>query len=189
MLVVTKQERLPSPEAFDSKRASKRSVPADGIKAEQHRCIWFSGYGDILGPLEAIPREHQAIRLLKPQPAKDREIARAVSSAIGRISRIGLERRVTGREYPDSLSRTELTAMVEALWDKQVGCCALTDQRFELRSDEEGGVQEDRVSLDRIDNLMGYAESNVQLVTQFANRALGTLTIEEARRRLVQFGH
>jgi hypothetical protein len=59
-------------------------------------------------------------------------------------------------------------------------------QKFELRSNEDGGVQDDRVSLDRIDNLRGYASDNVQLVTQFANRARGTLSCDEARRRLRQ---
>jgi hypothetical protein len=48
-------------------------------------------------------------------------------------------------------------------------------------------VQDDSLSLDRIDNLLGYTETNIQLVSQFANRARGVLSVEEARKRLVQF--
>ena len=52
---------------------------------------------------------------------------------------------------------------------------------------QDGGIPDDRMSLDRIDNSVGYAEGNIQLVTQFANRARGTLSVDEARMRLTQY--
>ncbi|RVG27128.1 hypothetical protein [Sinorhizobium meliloti] len=188
MLVVNKTTKQPSPDAFEARRSILSKIHVDDIAAEQRRCVWFSGYEEVLGPLDPIPSDRMAARLLAPQPAKEREIARAVGNAIGRVTQTGLEKITIGREYPESLPRAELVALVGALWDRQNGRCALTGQAFELRSDEEGGVQDDRVSLDRIDNLVGYTETNVQLVTQFANRARGILPVEEARRRLVQFG-
>lgn len=92
-----------------------------------------------------------------------------------------------GKEYVASGNYSELCLLTSQLLKKQKGRCALTGQPFEERSAEEGGIQDDRISLDRIDNSRGYYDGNVQLVTQFANRARGQMSIEEARRRLIQF--
>lgn len=142
-----------------------------------------------MGELDPIPHEYQLVRILTPQPDRERENARAVSNAINRVSLEGVEQTKLGKEYAQSLSRPELTALVSHLWEVQNGRCVLTGQLFDLRTNEDSGQQADRVSLDRIDNSIGYAEGNVQLVTQFANRARGTLSIEGARRRLVQFNN
>ncbi len=187
MLVVNKATKQPSPDAFNARRSILSNIHIDDIPAEQRRCFWHPNYEDILGELEPIPNERQLVRILTPQPAREREIARAVSNAISRVALGGVEQTALGKEYPQSLSRPELTALVNSLWDEQNGRCALTGQPFDLRTDEDGGLQEDRISLDRIDNSLGYATGNVQLVTQFANRARGTLSVEEARKRLVQY--
>ncbi|WP_265519231.1 hypothetical protein [Nitratireductor luteus] len=187
MLVVNRATRQPSPGAFEARRAKLSKIHIDDIPAEQRRCVWFVGYEDVLGALDPVPSKYQLAKILTPQPAREREIARAVSNALSRIAQAGLEKTLKGKEYEGSLSRPELTALVNALWDEQKGRCALTGQAFDERSDEDGGAQDDRVSLDRIDNRLGYCEGNIQLVTQFANRARGTQSVDEARSRLVQF--
>lgn len=187
MLVVNKATKRPSQGAFDERRTILSGIREEDVPNEQLRCFWFEEYEDVLGQLEPVPKELQFGRYLTPQPAKEREIARAVANAMDRAARAGVELLKVGKDYPSSLSRADLSALASHLWDKQNGRCALTGKKFELLSDEEGGLQDDRVSLDRIDNSIGYADGNVQLVTQFANRARGTLSIEEARNRLVQF--
>lgn len=77
--------------------------------------------------------------------------------------------------------------MTSPLLKKQKSRCALTGQPFEKRSAVEGGVQDDRMSLDRTDNSHGYYVGSVQLVTQVANRASGQMSIEKVRRRLIQY--
>jgi len=187
MLVVNKATKQPSPEAFNARRSILSNIDIKDIPAEQRRCFWHPSYDAVLGELAPVPNEYQLVRVLTPEPAREREISRAVGNAISRVSSEGVEQAKLGKEYPQSLSRPELVALVSLLWGSQNGRCALTDQPFDLRPDEDGGQQEDRVSLDRIDNSIGYAECNVQLTTQFANRARGTLAIDEVRKRLVQF--
>ncbi|MEP3465369.1 MAG: hypothetical protein ABJN65_05025, partial [Parasphingorhabdus sp.] len=187
MLVVNKATKQPSPEAFNARRSILSNININDVPAEQKRCFWYPCYGTILGEIVPIPNGYQLVRVLTPQPAREREISRAVGNAINRVSLEGVEQAKLGREYPQSLSRPELVALASHLWTIQNGRCALTNRPFELRTNEDGGQQDDRVSLDRIDNSIGYAEGNVQLVSQFANRARGTLTILEARKRLVQF--
>lgn len=187
MLVVNKATQQPSPNAFNARRSILSKILIEDVPLEQKRCIWFQGYEAVLGELSPIPSEWQQGKFLTPEPEKEREIARAVGNAINRISSKGKERTAVGKEYPYSLSRAELTSHVSRLWAKQDGRCALTSYPFELRPVEQGGNQEDRVSLDRIENSIGYAKCNIQLVTQFANRARGTMTIEEAKKRLVQY--
>ncbi|MCQ1855639.1 hypothetical protein [Neorhizobium galegae] len=187
MLVVNKSTKRPSPSAFEARRSILSKVYISDVPTEQKRCVWYPDYERLLGPLEHVPVKYQLVRLATPQSSREREISRAVTNAIGRVSQFGIEKTSIGKAYPNSLSRAELMVLVDILWERQKGRCALTGQAFELRADEEGGVQDDRVSLDRIDNLQGYADVNVQLVTQFANRARGTLPVNEARKRLVQF--
>ncbi len=187
MLVVNRATKQPSPDAFEARRSVLSKIHIDDIPAEQRRCVWYPDYEEVLGPLAPVPPNRQLVRLLTPETAKEREIARAVRNAVGRVSLSGVERTLTGRDYPDSLPTAELLTLVAALWEQQDGRCAITGQKFELRSNEDGGVQDDRVSVDRLDNSIGYGSNNVQLVTQFANRARGTLSCAEARRRLVQF--
>jgi hypothetical protein len=188
MLVVNRATKQPSPDAFEARRTILSGIHVDDIPAEQKRCFWHQTYEDVLGELEPVPNALQLVRILTPQSPTEREIARAVGNAINRVALAGVEQVSYGKEYPQSLPRPELAALVRALWALQNGRCALTGQPFELRTDEEGGQQEDRISLDRIDNSIGYAADNVQLVTQFANRARGTLSVDEARHRLVQIG-
>lgn len=187
MLVVNKATKKPSPEAFAARRSLLSNIEMDDVPAEQDRCWWYPSYEAVLGPLVAVPDEFHLYRSFKPEPAKAREISRAVSNAIARVNGEGVAQTKIGKAYPNSLSHADLSALVDKLWQLQKGCCALTGHQFDVRADDEGGRQDDRVSLDRIDNTNGYADGNVQLVTQFANRARGTLDSEEARRRLVQF--
>lgn len=187
MLVVNKATKKPSPEAFDARRSILSKIYVEDVAAEQLRCVWFNSYESVLGPLDLVPSSLQLVRLQTDEPAKEREISRAVSNAMLRVNNYGNERISLGKEYPNSLSRSELIAVAISLWERQQGRCALTGTIFELRGNNDGGLQDDRVSIDRIDNRFGYSEDNIQLVTQFANRARGTLSISEARRRLVQF--
>ncbi|MCQ1779405.1 hypothetical protein NOJ05_19535 [Neorhizobium galegae] len=186
MLVVNRATKQPSPEAFAARRTRLSNVLVTDVKAEQLRCIWFDMYEEVLGKLDPIPAQRRLVQYLSPEPAREREIARAVRNAIGRIGLSGVESKKVGRDYPESLSAAELMTLSADLWTIQNGRCALTQKRFELRTNDEGGVQDDRVSLDRINNALGYSSGNVQLVTQFANRARGAMAVDEARRRLVQ---
>jgi hypothetical protein len=187
MLVVNKATKQPSPDAFNARRSILSKVQVDDVPLEQRRCVWFTGYEEILGELAPIPPDRQLYRILTPEPAKEREIARAVANAINRVLGEGRTQTSLGKGYLGSLSRSELASVVNQLWKEQQGRCALTGCAFELRTEDDGGIQDDRLSLDRIDNSIGYAEGNIQLVTQFANRARGTLSVEQARMRLVQF--
>ncbi|MBB3411914.1 hypothetical protein FHT87_005881 [Rhizobium sp. BK316] len=187
MLVVNQDTSEPSPDAFNARRSVLSKIHIADVKGEQRRCIWYPDYEAVLGPLDTIPAKSMHSRLLADEPPKEREIARAVRNAVGRVTMSGTEKTLIGREYPDSLPMAELLSLAADLWVRQDGRCALTGQKFELRANDEGGVQDDRVSLDRIDNLRGYAFDNVQLVTQFANRARGTLSCDAVRLRLTQF--
>lgn len=186
LLVVNKATKLPSPDIYEGDRTLLSKVHIDDVSMEQKRACWFEGYSDLFGELLPIPTSDHLVRLMTPEPAKEREIARAVGNAINRILGEGRKTVKTGKAYLNSLSRAELTASVDDLWTKQNGRCALTKTRFDLRRLEDGGVQDDRMSIDRIDNSIGYNSGNIQLTTQFANRARGTLSIEEAKKRLVQ---
>jgi len=188
VLVVNKGTKNPSSKAFDARRTFRSRLTENDVPLEQKRCIWDTRYEKILGELAEIPSEYQSAgRILTPQSAKEKEISRAVRNAINRAGLEGSEKSSIGKSYPGTLAISELTKIVGDLWEKQQGKCALTSKPFDLRSAEEGGIQEDFVSLDRKDNAQGYNETNVQLVTQFANRARGTLSVDEARKRLVQF--
>lgn len=187
MLVVNKATLLPSPQAFEARRAAFNQPPIDDIPSEQKRCFWFQAYAEFFDDLSPIPPAFQAARIMTPQPDKEREINRATNNAMQRILSEGVETKSVGKAYPNSLERAELTALVSELWAQQNGRCALTGVFFDLRDDTAGGISYDRVSLDRIDNAIGYARGNVQLTTQFANRARGTLSVEAARERFVQF--
>lgn len=187
LLVVKKATLRPSEAIFEAGYTKLSKIPKNEVPVEQQRCAWFMGYEKFLGPLVSISPEYLLGEPFSPPPAKEREIDRAVANAICRVTKFGVRQTSIGKEYPNSASRPELVPLVHKLWEQQNGRCALTGQAFERRSDEDGGVQDDRMSLDRIDNTKGYSDGNVQLVTQFANRARGTLHVDEARRRLVQF--
>ncbi len=187
MLVVNKSTKQPSPDAFEARRSKLSKVHVDDIQSEQMNCFWFTDYEAVLGPLLPIPAGSQLVRYLTPQPAIDREINRAVSNAANRISGIDKEKTLVGKEYLNSVTPFELKAAVKKLWEIQKGKCALTNKPFELRDDQDGGIRDDRVSIDRINNSYGYYAENIQLVTQFANRARGTLDIAEAKKRLKQY--
>lgn len=187
MLVVNQSTKQPNPAAFEARRSIMSKVRIDDVPAEQRRCIWYPDYELVFGPLEPIPSNRVLVKLLLAEPAKEREISRAVRNAVGRVAMSGKEKTSLGRNYPDSLPLADLLSLAAALWTKQFGRCALTGQKFDLRGNEDSGLQDDRVSLDRIDNSRGYASDNVQLVTQFANRARGTLSCEQAKQRLKQF--
>jgi hypothetical protein len=188
LLIVNKATGQPSAGAFDARRTILSSIALDDVPAEQKRCFWFDGYEAVVGVLEPIPQGNRYGTFPMGPPAVEREIARVVDNMMNRINGAGVVQTSIGKEYINSLSRTELSALIKHLWDKQGGRCALTGTPFELRTDAEGGASHDRVSPDRIDNSLGYADNNLQLVTQFANRARGTMPVNEARSRLVQYG-
>ena len=183
MLVVNKKNNLPGLGAF-SGHYPEADTSHDAIELEQRRCLWFDGYSAIFGVQPSIPKQYQTARILTPQSTIEAEIQRAVSDAINRVHRHNVETTTLGKEYPDSLNRSELMVLVSALWEHQKGRCALTNVEFS--TEENNGHQDDKVSLDRIDNSKGYSSDNIQLTTQFANRARGTLSVTEAKRRLVQ---
>jgi hypothetical protein len=64
-----------------------------------------------------------------------------------------------------------------ALWEKQGGCDPYTGVPLVPESNQPGTV-----SVDRIDNSLGYVEGNVALVTAFWNYARNDTTIEDTLR-------
>ncbi|MAY25004.1 MAG: hypothetical protein CMK02_01685 [Polycyclovorans sp.] len=187
MLVVNAATGQPSEDAFEARRSKLSEIQISEVPREQNRCIWFDAYEAVLGPLEPIPTEYHYARSVMPEPPLEAEIRRAVSNAIQRVNGVGKMTVKVGKEYVGSGNYSELCLLTSQLLKEQESRCALTGQPFETRSAAEGGVQDDRMSLDRIDNSLGYCDGNVQLVTQFANRARGQMSIQEARRRLVQY--
>lgn len=187
MLVVNATTGQPSEDAFEARRSKLSEIQIKEVPQEQNRCIWFDCYEAVLGPLEPIPTEYHYMRSVMPEPQLETEIRRAVSNAIQRVNGVGNLTVKVGKEYIGSGNYSELCLLTSRLLKKQKGHCALTGKPFEKRSPEKGGIQDDRMSLDRIDNSQGYYDGNVQLVTQFANRARGQMSIEEARRRLIQY--
>ena len=69
------------------------------------------------------------------------------------------------------------------LKDKQSNRCAITNVELNWEVIAKIGSQRaclpNRVSLDRIDPLKGYIQSNMQLVTELANRVKTDLTMDE----------
>ncbi|OAN75464.1 hypothetical protein A8B81_16600 [Sulfitobacter pontiacus] len=187
MLVVNAATGQPSEDAFEARRSKLSEIQVSEVPREQNRCIWFNDYEAVLGPLESIPTEYHYARSMMAEPIHEAEIRRAVSNAIQRVNGFGKVSIKIGKEYVGSGNYSELCLLTSQLLKNQKSRCALTGQPFEKRSATDGGVQDDRMSLDRIDNSHGYYDGNVQLVTQFANRARGQLSIEEARRRLTQY--
>lgn len=171
MLVVNAATGQPSEDAFEARRSKLSEIQISEVPREQNRCVWFEGYEAVLGPLKPIPAEFHYARSAMPEPAWEAEIRRAVSNAIQRVNGVGKVTMKVGKEYVGSGNYSELCLLTSQLLKMQKGRCALTGQPFEMRSNEEGGIQDDRMSLDRIDNSRGYYDRNVQLVTQFANRA------------------
>ncbi|UWR45388.1 hypothetical protein [Phaeobacter inhibens] len=187
MLVVNAATGQPSEDAFEARRSKLREIQISEVPRAQNRCVWFDAYEAVLGPLEPIPTEYHYARSVMPEPPLEAEIRRAVSNAIQRVNGVGKMTVRVGKEYVGSGNYSELCLLTSQLLNEQKGRCALTGQPFETRSAVEGGIQDDRMSLDRIDNSFGYYDGNVQLVTQFANRARGQMSIQEARRRLIQY--
>ena len=60
------------------------------------------------------------------------------------------------------------------LWDKQKGICAISKRNLSLETHSK-----DIVSLDRIDNSIGYQADNIQLVSSTVNIMKGTLNMKE----------
>jgi len=187
MLVVNAATGQPSEDAFEARRSKLSEIQISEVPREQNRCVWFEGYEAVFGSLEPIPAKYHYARSVMAEPAQEAEIRRAVSNAIQRVNGFGKVTMKVGKEYVGSGNYSELCLLTSQLLKMQKGRCALTGQPFEMRSTEEGGIQDDRMSLDRIDNSRGYYDGNVQLVTQFANRARGQMSIQEARCRLTQY--
>jgi hypothetical protein len=177
LLVVNKGTSSPSRGACEARRTILSKISIDDVPQEQKRCFWFSGYEEIFGPLEAIPDRFQHVRMpMDPRPL-EREVARAVDNAIQRAAREGQIAQRIGKAYPQTLSRSELRALVRQLWDMQKGRCGLTGQKI----DTGGQNLQDALSLDRIDNSLGYSPGNVHQTTVFAKPARGTIEMGEAR--------
>ena len=182
LLVVNKATGIPSDGAYHAGRLKKSKIRPEEVRDEQRRAVAFRGYAEVLGNLEAIPREfrHSSVAA-SAEIEREQGLDRAVANAVGRVGMFGKEKIAIGREYPDSLSSGELKRLARDLMAAQDGRCALTGTPFDEASEV------DRVSLDRIDCDRGYSKGNVQLTTVFADRARGTLDIPEARQRLVQW--
>lgn len=188
VLIVKKGTNEPSHKIFDARRTLRSKLSMSEIAMEQKRCIWDNQYENLLGKIDKIPKEYWvAGRILSPQPAIEKEILRASRNASNRAALAGVEKKSVGKVYPDTLPMPELINVVERLWKEQKGRCVLTGTPFEIEHIDNGGIHDDRISLDRIDNDKGYSANNIQLVTQFANRARGTLSSKDAKNRLVQW--
>lgn len=95
------------------------------------------------------------------------------------------ERRSTVRNYLNRLRSMNIKdrkgkvtlARVLRLWKDQQGLCALTGKKMTHTAGQ--GRIGTNVSIDRIDNTVGYEEANLQLVCQRANLMRGDLTVNE----------
>lgn len=182
LLVVSKETGKPSVGAFHDGRLKLSGIAAADVKEEQRRAAAFKGYAQLFGILEPIPSEFQHSKVITSELMEQEQgVERAVKNALNRIGAAGTEVTRIAKDYPESLSPGKLKALARRLMTEQKGRCALTGTPF----DESSEV--DRVSLDRLNNERGYAEGNVHLTTVFANRARGTLTVDEARARLIQW--
>ena len=103
--------------------------------------------------------------------------------AAARVAQEGKVSRRVGRFYDGSIDLDDPVAWKNCAIELMARSdrCALTGARIVP------GDPYDGASIDRIDNRLGYFPKNLQLVTKFANRARGSMSVEEARRRLVQF--
>lgn len=182
LLIVNKETGRPSLGAFHEGRMKLSGIRPEDVKSEQQRAAAFSGYDELFGYLEPIPsRFRQSSIVSSVLLEHEKGIERAVNNALGRIGAAGTEQVRIGKDYPDSLSADKLRSLARRLMRDQNGRCALTGTPFDEASEV------DRVSLDRIDCSRGYSDGNVQLTTIFANRARGTLDLDEARMRLTQW--
>lgn len=71
---------------------------------------------------------------------------------------------------------------LQTLWEEQGGLCYWT--RLPMIPARKAGHM--KVSMDRLDNARGYTRDNVVLTTWFANRARGTMTVDEFRNTLAE---
>lgn len=182
LLVVSKETGKPSVGAFHDGRIRLSGIAAADVKEEQRRAVAFKGYTQLFGILEQVPSDFQHSKVITSELMEQEQgLERAVKNALNRIGVAGTKVTRVAKEYPNSLPPEKLKALARRLMTEQKGRCALTGTPF----DESSEV--DRVSLDRLNNEGGYAEGNVHLTTVFANRARGTLTIDEARARLIQW--
>lgn len=97
---------------------------------------------------------------------------------------VGARRRAKDKERDFSISVEE----VEALWAKQNGKCAVTGREFVLDNDtdyHENSRHHLGPSIDRIECDKGYTASNIRLVTNLANVAMGAWG-EEATTQMAQ---
>lgn len=81
--------------------------------------------------------------------------------------------RVKNRTYDCSLTKEDLLS----IYEKQSGRCALSGKTMTWGSGS--GRILTNISLDRIDNNLGYTKDNVQLLCDFANNMKSTLSNEE----------
>ena len=69
-------------------------------------------------------------------------------------------------------------AIVKNLWDKQNGICPITGWKMELRKSGIGLVPT-TVTIDRIDQSVGYTQNNIRLICFTANNARHTGSDED----------
>lgn len=82
------------------------------------------------------------------------------------------------RKHKSLYDRGQLDVdFLNQLYVKQSGRCALTG--FELTAHRGKGLIPTNITIDRIDNSLGYSRDNVQLVCRKANEMKGTTTEEE----------
>jgi hypothetical protein len=65
------------------------------------------------------------------------------------------------------------------LWEKQKGRCAVTNLPMELTAGTRKKKNYFRVSIDRINNDIGYTKENVQFVCFAVNQMKSDLTVDE----------
>lgn len=187
MIVVSKGSKLPSHDLIKNNYTRLSKIHIDDIEIEQQICFQFDQVHEFFDTIEKIPDTFNKLPIPQITVTKETEINRCVHNAIARTKSAGRTRTLVGRNYPDSVTKSELMIATDELWNAQKGLCALTRQPFATQNtDANELIQDNQVSIDRIDNSKGYFKENIQLVTQFANRARGTLSIEDARKRLVQ---
>lgn len=92
------------------------------------------------------------------------------ASKRGRI--VELCKSAAKRAKEKGLDYTLSFEIVEAIWEKQNGCCALTKIEFQIPQERIGKASPFSPSIDRIDCSKGYTLNNVRLVCVAVNYAL-----------------
>ena len=175
----TKARREADPEGWAQEQASRRAAKnAYYAKNKDKEKAWQAEYR---AKNKDKVKSRQAEYYAKN---RDREIARSAEyreTMDGKISRlVASSRKSHTKRFMQPKETFALNKeRLLALWEKQGGCDSYTGVPLVPESNQPGTV-----SIDRIDNSIGYVEGNVALTTEGFNYFRNNQTVEEALRDL-----